>query len=209
MDENFLRFIIIPVTIFALMFFARLARKYFSKPSKTDGVQKPGLFMRFWVAVIKIITFLAAAFAILGAVMREAEMSIVFFVLTLISAVILYFVNRKFDISYQETKEYFILRVRKKEHKVFYEQIKDWQPNVYELKILDGEKAEEDYLTIDLQVFAPEILLQKLVEMTFSGKFALTDATNYNDPKREHEIVSFLVQNNYEHLVKDYVERGY
>lgn len=209
MDPNIFRFIIIPVVVFCVMGLTRFARKKLAKPAYEGEVQKPGLFDRFWAMVIKVIAVLSGLFTILGLFMSEMEMAIVFAVITLITAVLSIFISRKFDISYQEKDEFFIVRERKQEYKVFYDDIIDWKPSFNEIRILDKSKTEDKFIPVNVEIFTPEILLKKMVEKTFEGQFIRTDGINYEDPKREQEMINFLIQYNYNHLVKDYVERGY
>lgn len=70
-----------------------------------------------------LLTILMGGFTVIGSIMGEMEMAIVFSVIFIIFAILTYFMGRKFDTTYQETDDYFILRKRKEEYKVFFENI--------------------------------------------------------------------------------------
>ena len=56
-------------------------------------------------------------------------------------------------------------------------------------------------------MLSPKILLRKIVEMTFEGKFYRAEDDYSEDPTRQYEIVNFLTSNNYGDLVEDYVDQ--
>lgn len=209
MNENVFRFVVLPIVILTVMGLTNFMRRKLARPEQAGDIQKPGKFDRFWAMVIKVLTVFVAIFTILGLVMGETEMTIAFLVLTIIFGGISILISRKFDTSYQENDDYFILKERKKEFKVYYENIVDWQPSFNEIKILDESREEDKFIPVNISMFTPEILLNKLVDRTFDGKFRQSAADVMDDPNREHEIVHFLAQNNYRYLVEDYIEKGY
>lgn len=207
MNNNFFSFIIIPIIVLTVMAIARFIRKKMAKPDYQEEVQTPGKFDNFILKFITGLTIFSGLLAILGAVIREIEMAIVFLVLTLIFLGIVLILRNAYDLSYQETDEYFILKVKNKEYKVFYENIIDWQPSLNEIKILDESRADGEYIRVNISMFKPEILLQKIVEMTFTGKFQrLDDNFVDEDPMRENEIVNYLIHSNYSYLIDDHLE---
>ena len=115
-------------------------------------------------------------------------------------------VKREYDMSYQENDEYFILKAKNREYKVFYENIVDWQPGYNEIKVLDESRSDVEYVRVNFAIIKPEILLRTIVEMTFEGRFSRMDDTVLEDSNREREIVNYLVNNGYGYLAEDYIE---
>lgn len=77
--------------------------------------------------MIIILTIFSGIIAALGTISGEIEMAAVFFVMFIIFLVLSYFMRRKFDMTYQETDEYFILTNRQDEYKISYDNIVYWQ----------------------------------------------------------------------------------
>ena len=200
------RFVFIPILILIIYWITSAIRNRLAKPKYKKEVQTPGLFDNF---LLKLLTFLAifsALLMILGFVIQETEMTIAFLVLTIIFTGIVMVLKRQYDISYQENSEYFILKAQQKEYKVFYENIVDWQPAFNEIRVLDETNLDNEYIRVNIAMLKPEILLRKIAEMTFEGKFYSFDDEYFEDPTREYQITNYLIQNNYGYLIEDYVE---
>ena len=206
MNNNIFSYVVLPLIIFAVYWLANLARKKLVKPKTDDGIQTPGGFDKFLLYLITFIIVFSAFFSILGFIMQETEMGTVFLVLTLIFTAIVLYLRRKYDISYQENNEYFIWMDRGKEYKVFYENIVDWQPYNNEIKIFDETHPDNDYIHVNIAMIRPEILLQNVLEMTIDGKFDAANNQHLEESWRKNEIIHFLLQNHYDHLVEDYID---
>lgn len=201
-------YIFIFVLILLLQQLGRFIRKKMAKPATEDGVQKPGKLDNFLLKFIKFLTFFGAFFTVIGLLIQEMEMTIVFLVLTVIFAGIVWLLQREYNMTYQENEEYFILNAKNKEYKVFYKDIVDWLPGFNEIQILDKTRTDDRYVPVNIAMLKPEILLQTLVEMTFDERFSKVDPMPADDDLyRKHELVNFLVSNNYEYLIEDYVEK--
>lgn len=208
MNNNLFTFIFIPIIIIALMTLSKYIRKKFAKPNDEKGVQKPGKFDTLLLTFITVLTVFSGLFTLLGAVLREVEMTIVFLVVTLVFTGIVWLLRREYDMTYQETTDYFILNVKKKEYKVFYENITDWKPDYKEISVLDGSRPGADYINVNVAMLKPEILLGKIAEMTFDGKFQRVHSNLLGeDPMRKQEIVTFLKNYGYDYLVEDSIEK--
>lgn len=206
MNNNIFSYVVFPLFILSVYWLANLARKKLVKPKLDDRVQTPGGFDKFLLYLITFIAVFSAFFSILGFMMQETEMGTVFLVLTLIFLAIVLYLRRKYDISYQENNEYFIWTEQRKEYKVFYENIVDWQPYNNEIKIFDETHPENDYIHVNVAMIRPEIMLQKVAEMTLEGKFDGSNNKHLDESWRKNEIINFLSQNNYGHLVNDLLE---
>jgi len=206
MENPFFTFIIIPIIILSTISGTKYIRKKLAKPEETKGVQKPGKFDAFLVKFISVLAIFCGILVVLGVVIQETEMAIVFGILALVFAGIVVILKRAHNVTYQENSEYFILKTKGQEYQVFYENISDWQPAMNEIAILDDSRLDNEYINVNISLFKPEILLEKVVEMTFDGEFYRIDHINPEDPMREHEIVNYLMNNNYGYLVEDYIE---
>lgn len=202
MNGGILTFIIIII----LMGFGVYVRKRFAKPKSEDDVQRPGKFNIFILRFIIVLAFLCAIPAVLGLITGELEMGIVFGIMAVVFGLAAVIVKREYDISYQENDEYFILKAKNREYKVFYENIVDWQPGYNEIKVLDESRSDVEYVRVNIAIIKPEILLRTIVEMTFEGRFSRMDDTVLEDSNREREIVNYLVNNGYGYLAEDYIE---
>lgn len=201
-------YIFIPIIILVLSFLARAARNRFVKPKvASDGVQTPGGFDRLLLNLITGLTVFAGLMALLGAFMRETEMSIVFAVLTVIFLAILMWLRYEYKMTYQENDEFFIYTHKKKEYKVYYDNIDNWAQGHNEIKISDETQPDKKFIRVNITIIKPNILLHKIADMTFAGKFEAIGDIDHPDPKRQHEIVNFLIQNGYGHLVRDYAKQ--
>ena len=201
-------YILILIIIFVLSFLARAARNHFVKPKvASDGVQTPGGFDRLLLNLIIGLTVFAGLMAILGAIMRETEMLIVFAVLTVIFLAILIWLRYEYKMTYQENDDFFIYTHKKKEYKVYYDNIDNWAQGHNEIKISDETQPDKKFIRVNIAMIKPNILMRKIADMTFAGKFEASGGIDHSDPKRQHEILNFLVQNGYGHLLKDYVKQ--
>jgi hypothetical protein len=208
MNNNFFSFVLIPIIVLTAMAVARYVRHKRAKPEQNEGVQRAGKFDIFLKRLITGVAIFSGFFTLLGVVMGEIEMTIVFLVMTLIFTGIVFLLRREYNMSYQENDEFFLLEVRGEEYKVFYKDIVDWQPSFNEIEVLDETRADGKYIRVNIAIFKPEILLQKIVEMTFAGKFSYFEpGVLQGDPMRKDEIVNYLMDNNYSYLVDDYVEK--
>lgn len=79
-----------------------------SKGKFKQSVQKPRQLKLFFTRVMMLLTIFSGVIAALGAINGEMEMAIVFSVMFIIFALLPYFMRRKFDMTYQETDDYFI-----------------------------------------------------------------------------------------------------
>jgi len=206
MNNTFFTFIFIPIIILSTMAITRSIRKKLAKPEETKGVQKPGKFDSFLLKFFRVLAVFCGILTVLGIVIQEVEMAIVFGIMTLIFAVVVVFLKRAYDMTYQENTDYFILKTKGQEYKVFYENIIDWQPDLNQIFILDESRLDNEYINVNISMLKPEILLQRIAEMTFAGKFRRLDTNHLDDPMRKNEIVNYLIENNYGYLVEDYLE---
>lgn len=207
MDNSKFTFIFLPVLILIIYWVTATIRHKLAKPKQTKNVQTPGKFDHFLLKLLTVITIFSAIFTIIGLAIRETEMTIAFLVLTLIFMGIVWLLKSKYNISYQEDSESFLLKTKKKEVQVFYKDIIDWQPGFNEIKILDETKSDNKYIRVNIAMLKPETLLRKIVEMTFEGKFYNPDEDYSMDPMRENEILNFLIMNHYDELIEDHLEK--
>ena len=75
----------------------------------------------------------------------------------------------------------------------------DWQPGYNEILISDQTK-EEEYIKVNISIFKPIILLKKIADMTFEGKFIEDDII---DATKEDELVQFYKSYNYSSLIEN------
>ena len=206
MNNNIFAFLIMPAFVFITYLIVSYIRNKIYKPNYENNVQKPGKLERFIVKFLMFLEGFVIIFAVLGILMGEMEMALVFGGLALIFLIIIIFLKRAHDTSYQENDEYFILQTGKKEDRVFYKNIIDWQPSFNEIAILDQTKPDKEYIRVNIKIFKPEILLRKIAEMAFDGKFNNLDPASIEDQNREIETVHYLVNNQYGYLVEDYIK---
>jgi hypothetical protein len=185
---------------------AQYTRKKLARPAYEEGdknkIQKPGRFDNGILRLIQGLTIITAIFAVMGWIAGEMEMGIAFSVLTLVFGGVILLLKREYNMSYQENEEYFIYKHKNKEYTVYYENIVDWLPGYNEIQILDETNKDRKYIKVNVAMLKPEILLQKLLEMTYEGKFMTPNPVDPNDSKREDELAVFLNQYNYGYLVE-------
>lgn len=208
MNESLVRLLLIPGMIFILFSFSRYLRKHVVKPNNKDGVQTPGKFDNCLLTLIKFLTIIPAGLTLIGLITKEIEMTVVGAILTVIFIGIIFILKREYAMSYQENDEFFILKAKKKEVKVFYEDIVDWQPGMNEISILDRTSDPQKYTKVNISMLKPEILLKKIAEKTFKGHFLSTDVSNLEDPNREQELINFYRMYGYDYLLKNYSPRS-
>lgn len=140
--------------------------------------------------------------------MQDAEMAIVSSVMTIVFAAILFGTRRKFKKYYEEYEEHFWLKDQYVVDRFYYENITDWIPLKKQIGVLDKTQLEDRYVVVNLVFHDPEILLTKLIEMTFEGRFKHNDQNQTNDPNREQELVEHLKKNGYGHIVEGFLKES-
>lgn len=201
------QYILIGMIVFILSFVTTWARGRFVKPTVKEGVQKPGGFDRFLMWVILACAIVVGLLAFIGILSGETEMAIVTTVITLVLVAVNVWLRHEYNLTYEENEDYFIAMIKGKEYKVYYDDIEDWKPGHKEILIADKTKPD-DYVKVNISIFKPNILLRKMADKTFAGKFATPNApANSPDPNREYELINFLKAYNYRHLVKDEATR--
>ncbi|MBJ8349116.1 hypothetical protein [Streptococcus zalophi] len=205
MNESLVRWVIIPGIIFLFLLIGRQLRKKVVKPSYKNNVQTPGKFDKFLLTLMIILTIIPVTLMVIGLIMKEIEMAMVSAILTLVFIGIILLLKRGYAMSYQENDEFFILKTKKKEVQVFYENIVDWQVGINEISLLDWTSDPHKYINVNISIFKPDILLKKIAEKTFSGHFLKIDPYIMEDLNREQELIEFYHLNGYDYLLKDYV----
>lgn len=197
---------IIVFVLIVLVYIAVRIQRAYGKGKYSQDVQKPRQLKSFFTKMMMIFTVFSGVIAVLGAIGGEFEMAAVFSVMSIIFLVMSYFMRRKFDMTYQETDEYFILKDGQKEYKVFYENIVYWQWGVSEIFLLDGKRSDEEYISIRFDYFNPEILLRTVAEMTFDDRFPRRDFDVYpDDSMKKKEMVHLLKHTDYYYLMEDHL----
>ncbi|MCR8967733.1 hypothetical protein [Streptococcus zalophi] len=205
MNESLVRWVIIPGIIFLFLLIGRQLRKKVVKPSYKNNVQTPGKFDKFLLTLMIILTIIPVTLMVIGLIMKEIEMAMVSAILTLVFIGNILLLKRGYAMSYQENDEFFILKTKKKEVQVFYENIVDWQVGINEISLLDRTSDPHKYINVNISIFKPDILLKKIAEKTFSGHFSNMDLYNIEDPNREQELIDFYHLHGYDYLLKDYL----
>lgn len=206
MGDSTITFIMIPIIGTIIIFGIGFIRNKIYKPKYEGKVQKPGKLEGCILKILTVVDALLLGMAVLGIFMKESEMAIVSGGLALFILVIMMILKSATDTSYQEDNESFILKIRKKEYQVFYEDIIDWRPAFKEIALLDTSRPDGKYINVNIKLFKPEILLRKLSDMTFDGKFYNPDERYKEDPYKKNQIVNFLVNNYYGYLIEDYIK---
>ena len=199
----FIRIVLI-TSIFVL---AAFLRAKFSKPRVENQQQKPGKLQRLALIILISVTIIFALMAILGIVMNEIQMGFISGVLALVMSATSMYINSSLKTSYEENEEFFGIKVKNKENKLFYKDISNWDTSLNEMIVYGPPEQNTQPLKINVVFFKPELLLRKIADMTFEGKFLHAHNKVSNDLNREKEIVNFLVSNQYGYLVEDYSEK--
>lgn len=181
--------------------------KRIHNPINKNGIQKPGKLTGYITKMIIIFDVLFFIILILGIIAKEKEMILVSGGLSIFTLGIIFFLKRAYDITYQETNEYFIVTSGKRKYQVRYDDIVNWKATYNEISVLDKNQADEKFVRVNMVLFKPEILLRKIADMTFHGKFKRQKDTFFKDPNRELEIVNYMVNMKYAYLIEDYVEK--
>lgn len=176
----------------------------FYKPKYENKVQRPGKFQKFIMYLLMFVGVFSLFVSVAGFLAKVTEMALAFGVIAVVILASVILLKRAYNTSYEENFEYFILISGNKENQVFYENIIDWQPSFNEIKILDKTKSDKKYIRVNIKFFKPEILLRKMADMAFDGKF---NTINPKDPNRKIDTVYYLVDNRYGYLVGDYVDK--
>lgn len=193
------------IVIFGIVVLLNSLRLIFARIEINNNLERPTKFQRFFLGVQVFITLLMGFMAFLGFVMKDAEMAIVSSVLTVIFLAILFGMRRKFKNYYEEYEEYFWLKDQYAVDRIYYENITDWIPLKKQIGVLDATQLENRYIVVNLVFHDPEILLKKLAEMTFSGKFKQTAQNYAGDPNREQAFIEHLEKNGYGYIVEEYL----
>ncbi|UJF15910.1 hypothetical protein LZ578_01825 [Jeotgalibaca sp. MA1X17-3] len=207
MVDSTITFIMIPIIGAMIIFGAGFIRNKFYKPKYEGKVQKPGKLEGCILKLLILVELILVGLVAVGVFAREPDIITISGVLALFILVIMMILKYATDTSYQENNEYFILKIRKKEYQVFYENIIDWRPAFKEIALLDPSRLDGKYINVNIKLFKPEILLRKLSDMTFDGKFYNPDEMYKEDPYRKNQIVNYLVNNYYGYLIEDYKKR--
>ena len=203
MDSGIFTFAVIPIIVLAVFISVQLLRQKMYKPEYEGAVQNPGKWERVILFVIICVNIISILGTIMGILIQETEMMLVFGVMTLFFSLIILVLKRAYNTSYQENKEYFVLHTHKKKYKVFYENITDWRPSYNEISVLDSSRADGKYIRVNLKIFKPEILLRKMADMAFEEKFPTEDG---EDPYKKAETIYYIANYGYKYLVEDYLE---
>lgn len=187
------------IFIFILMFVLNTVRRYLAHKSVQRKVELPSKIQRIGLKVQLFLPFITAPLAIMGFVLQDIGFAIASLVLTLAFVVITFFTYRKFKKIYEENDEYFLLNGQYFIHVVRYENIIDWVPLDKQIGVLDKTKEEDVYYCVNLNYSNPKILLEKLAEMTFSGKFNASDDKNH-----EQELINFLQKHGYGNILEEF-----
>lgn len=207
MNTNLISLLFIPILVIIIHLIVQYIRNKNYKPKYENNVQKPGKLERVIVTFLMFLNAFVILFAVLGMVMKETEMAIVFGCLALIFLGAILLLKRAHNTSYQENTEYFILKTGKKEYQVFYENIIDWQPSYNGIALLNKTKSDREYIKVNIKMFKPVILLRKIADMAFDGKFKDLDLIYMEIQNRKAETISYLVDHQYGYLVEDYVKQ--
>jgi hypothetical protein len=113
------------LVIFIIMFGVTTLRFVFQGISVKNKIETPSKFQRFFLGVQAVLTGMMGFFTVVGLLMRDAEMTIMFFVMTVIFSVILYGMRRKFKRYYEENEDSFWLNEQYMVDRVYYENITD------------------------------------------------------------------------------------
>lgn len=192
--------------IFMLLLIINVAARVYDFKSTHNTVESPHIVQRVGYNMMFIPTIVVGLMVLIGIIMKDTEMTIVSSVMTIIFLTLVYFTRRKFRRLYKETDEYFFLDGQYVAYQVDFEDIVDWVPFSKQIGVLDRTIENSPYICVNLKFANPEILLRKLAEMTFSGKFNQTVDSTPEDPNREQEFIDFLQKNGYEHIIEEIMQ---
>lgn len=194
------------LVIFIVMFVMTTLRFIFQGISVKNRIETPSKFQRFFLGVQVVLTGMMGFFTLIGLLMKDAEMIIMFLVMTVISSAILYGIRRKFKRYYEENEDSFFLNGQYMVDRVYYENITDWIPLKKQIGVVDPTQREDFYVMVNFSFHDPEILLRKLTDMTFAQKFKREDGSQSDDPYREQEFTNHLEKNGYGYIIKEFLQ---
>lgn len=194
------------LVIFIIMFVTTTLRFVFQGISVKNKIEIPSKFQRFFLGVQVVLTGLMAFFTLIGLLMKDTEMTIMFFVMTVIFSAILYGIRRKFKRYYEENEDFFYLNGQYMVDRVYYENITDWIPLKKQIAVVDPTQREDFYVVVNFVFHDPEILLRKLTEMTFAKKFKWEEGSPSDDPYREQEFIDHLEKNGYGYIIEEFLQ---
>ena len=180
---------------------------YYRLKTSRNNVEMPSKLQRIGITIQVVMTALMIFGVIIGLLLKQVEMTIVFLVISVIFVFILFAMRRKFKKFYSESSHSFQLKDEYREFIVKYDDIIDWIPSKKQIGVLDKAKEEKQYIFVNLAFSDPEILLRKITEMTFSGKFRQSEDIQTEDPNREQEWMDFLEKNGYGHLLDEFANK--
>lgn len=183
-----------------------LMSKKLHKPKLEGGVQKPGKLTGFLVKFFILMDVLLVGMFLLSLVGKIYDMAVVSGIFVIVLTGIIVLLKHSYNMSYQENNKGLILKKGNTEYKVLLDNIVDWKPGFNEIGILDKSRSDGKFVNINITILRPEILLRRLADMTFEGKFRTDDKKYLEDSNREKELLYFLINNKYDYLIKDYIK---
>jgi uncharacterized membrane protein YphA (DoxX/SURF4 family) len=192
--------------IFIIAFVTTMLRFVFQGISVKNKIEIPSKFQRFFLGVQVVLTVLMGLFTLVGLLMKNTEMTIMFFVMTVIFSVILFGIRRKFRRYYEENEESFYLNEQYMVNRIYYENITDWIPLKKRIGVVDPTQREDFYVVVNFVFHNPEILLRRLTEMTLAKKFKRKDGSQSDDPYREQEFIDHLEKNGYGYIIEEFLQ---
>lgn len=204
--------IILLIVSFIMMLITEMKHKL-AKPEYKTNIQRPGSFITFFHRLLLVQSVILAVLTIVMTLAGETEASLVFAVVTFFSTILTAGIKRKYDMTYQEKEDYFILTIKKQQVKVCYEDISHFQLGLQNIWLQDKTKPNQEFIGVNLALFKPEILIRTLTEMTINGQFphvegVYPDNSVYpDDPLRKKELTGFLIRHRYDYLIEDYIKQ--
>lgn len=192
--------------VFIFIFILNSFLNYYRRKTSKNNVEMPSKVQRIGISIQVVMTALMVFCVILGLLLSQTEMTIVFFVISVIFVFILFGMRRKFKKFYSESSHSFELGDEYRTFNVKYEDIIDWKLSKKQIGVLDKTKEDKQYIFVNLAFSEPEIFLRKMTEMTFAGKFRQSEDVQTEDPNRKQEWVNFLEKNGYGHLLEEYAK---
>ncbi len=197
------------LVILVLFFILNGIRLILATRPPSKKVERPSIIQRLGIGAHVVLGVVMGVAILLSLLTETKEPLILFSIFFVGNGLLYYFTRRKFKRYYEETEEWFYIKHQYifPDH-VYYENISDWIPLKKQLGLRDETQNEEYYLVVNLVFHDPEILLRKLTEMTFAGKFARTDKSHSEDPYREQEWTDFLEENGYGHIIEEFLNES-
>lgn len=189
--------------IFILTFIINTIGRVHAFKSAYKKIEMPSIIQRVGYNMMFIPTIVIILLTIFSLFSDDLEFLIVCSIMTVVFLIITYFTRRKFRRLYRETEEHFIMNGQYLAFQVEYDDIVDWIPLPKQIGVLDGTREDGPYLCLHYKFADLEILLRKLAEMTFAGKFPQTDENKMDDPYREQELIDHLQKHGYGHIIEE------